>query len=137
MFKQEFSDGREGMKRKPRILLAKVGLDGHDRGIMMEVIYTGLHQTPEQVAQVALQEYVDVVGISSLADAHGTLAPRVVQEIGKRGLDIPVLLGGFIQPEDIPVLEGKGVRKVFGINTRLDAVVKYIQDLIKQKGDTQ
>ena len=83
-----------------RVLLAKVGLDGHDRGIMMiamalkdagmEVIYTGLHLSPEQVAQIALQEYVDIVGVSSLADAHRTLVPKVVEEMKKRGLDIPV-----------------------------------------------
>lgn len=127
------------MGKKIRVLLSKVGLDGHDRGVWMvamalrdvgmEVIYTGLHQTPERVAQAALQEGVDVVGISSLADAHRTLVPRVVEELRKRQLDIPVILGGFIQPEDIPELEAKGVKKVFGINTRLDEVTKYIQEV--------
>ena len=130
-----------------RVLLAKVGLDGHDRGIMMiamalkdagmEVIYTGLHLSPEQVAQIALQEYVDIVGVSSLADAHRTLVPKVVDEMKKRGLDIPVILGGFIQPEDIPELEGKGVKKVFGINTRLETVVQYVQELMTQRGGTR
>lgn len=128
------------MSRRIKVLLTKVGLDGHDRGVMMvamalkdagmEVIYTGLHQSPEQVAEIALQEYVDIVGISSLADAHRTLVPKVVDELKKRGLDIPVILGGFIQPEDIPELEEKGMRKVFGINTRLDSVVNYIQELM-------
>ena len=99
----------------------------------MEVIYTGLHQTPERVAEVALQEGVDVVGISSLADAHRTLVPRVVEELRRRGLDTPVILGGFIQPEDIPELEAKGVKKVFGINTRLDTVVNYIREVALQK----
>jgi methylmalonyl-CoA mutase C-terminal domain/subunit len=124
-------------------LLSKVGLDGHDRGLWMvamalrdagmEVIYTGLHQTPERVAEVALQEGVDVVGISSLADAHRTLVPRVVEERRRRGLDTPVILGGFIQPEDIPELEAKGVKKVFGINTRLDTAVNYIREVALQK----
>jgi methylmalonyl-CoA mutase C-terminal domain/subunit len=130
-----------------RVLLAKVGLDGHDRGIMMiamalkdagmEVIYPGLHLTPEQVAQIALQEYVDIVGVSSLADAHRTLVPKVVEEMKKRGLDIPVILGGFIQPEDIPELEAKGVKKVFGINTRLETVVQYVQELMNQRGGSR
>lgn len=126
--------------RRIKILLAKLGLDGHDRGIMMiamalkdagmEVIYAGLHLSPEQVAQIALQEYVDIVGVSSLADAHRTLVPKLVDEMAKRGLEIPVILGGFIQPEDIPELEARGVKKVFGINTRLDAAVQYIQELL-------
>ena len=125
------------MNRKIKVLLAKVGLDGHDRGILMvamalkdagmEVIYSGLHQTPEQAAQIAMQEDVDVVGISSLADAHRTLAPRVVDELKKNGLDIPVILGGFIQPEDIPELKLKGINEVFGINTRLDNIADYIK----------
>ncbi len=125
-------------------MLSKVGLDGHDRGILMvaralkdagmEVIYTGLHQTPEQVASVALQEDVDVVGISSLADAHRTLVPRVISELKRLGLEIPVVLGGFIQPEDISELEASGVAKVFGINTKLETAVKYFQNLAEEKG---
>ncbi|MDO8568304.1 MAG: cobalamin B12-binding domain-containing protein [Dehalococcoidales bacterium] len=131
------------MSVRPRILLAKAGLDGHDRGILMvamalkdagmEVIYTGLHQTAEQIAQTALQEDVDVVGISSLADAHRTLAPKVVQELKKRKLKTPVILGGFIQPEDIPELKKNGVKEVFGLNTRLGTVVKYIQDNVHRE----
>lgn len=131
------------MSKKIKVLLAKVGLDGHDRGVMMvamalrdagmEVIYTGLHQSPEHVAQIALEEGVDIVGISSLADAHRGLVPKVVDELKKRDLDIPVILGGFIQPEDIPELEEKGVRKVFGINTKLDAVVTHIQETVLQE----
>ena len=131
------------MDSKTKVLLAKVGLDGHDRGILMvamalrdagmEVIYTGLHGTPEQVAEVAMQEDVDMVGISSLADAHRTLAPKVVEELKNRGLEIPVILGGFIQPEDIPEMKEKGIREVFGINTRLGDVVNYIQGLDFQR----
>lgn len=125
--------------------MAKVGLDGHDRGILMvamalrdagmEVIYMGLHQTPEQVASTALQEDVDMVGISSLADGHRTLVPRVINELRKRGVDVPVLLGGFIQPEDIPELEAQGVKKVFGINTSLKTAVKYFQEYAIESGE--
>lgn len=133
------------MNRKTKVLLAKVGLDGHDRGILMvamalrdagmEVIYMGLHQTPEQVASTALQEDVDMVGISSLADGHRTLVPRVINELRKRGVDAPVLLGGFIQPEDIPELEAQGVKKVFGINTSLKTAVKYFQEYAIESGE--
>lgn len=133
------------MNRKTKVLLAKVGLDGHDRGILMvamalrdagmEVIYMGLHQTPEQVASTALQEDVDMVGISSLADAHRTLVPRVINELRKLGVDAPVLLGGFIQPEDIPELEAQGVKKVFGINTPLKTAVKYFQEYAIESGE--
>ena len=132
------------MNRKTKVLLAKVGLDGHDRGVLlvamalrdagMEVIYMGLHQTPEQIASAALQEEVDIVGISSLADAHRSLVPRVVNELRKRGVEAPVLLGGFIQPEDIPELEAQGVKKVFGINTPLKTAVKYIQECAIEVG---
>ena len=131
------------MGRKIKVLLAKVGLDGHDRGILvismalrdagMEVIYTGLHQSPEQVARIALQEAVDVVGISSLVDAHMTFVPRVIAEIKNLGLQTPVILGGFIQPEDITELKGKGVEEVFGLNTRLDEIVAYIKALAARK----
>ena len=102
-------------KKKIRILLTKAGLDGHDRGAItvamacrdagMEVIYGGLHLTPEEIANIAIQEAVDVIGISSLSDAHMTQIPRIMDELKKRGeANIPVILGGFIQPEDIPVL---------------------------------
>ncbi len=130
--------------KKIKVLMAKAGLDGHDRGVLivslalrdagMEVIYTGRHQTPEAIADTAVQEDVNVVGISSLADAHRTLAPKVVSELKKRGRgDIPVILGGFIQPEDIPELKKNGVKEVFGLNTRLSAVVKYIQDNVHRE----
>jgi methylmalonyl-CoA mutase C-terminal domain/subunit len=131
------------MSRRNKVLLAKVGLDGHDRGILllamalkdagMEVIYTGLHQSPEQIASTAIQEDVDMVGISSLADAHRSLVPRVLNELRKRGVDTPVILGGFIQPEDIPELEAQGVKKVFGINTTLKTAVEYIQGYASER----
>lgn len=120
--------------------MAKVGLDGHDRGILvitmalrdagMEVIYTGLHQSPEQIARIALQEAVDVVGISSLVDAHMTFVPEILEEFKKLNIEIPIILGGFIQPEDINELKQKGVVEVFGINTRLDEIVGYIKNLV-------
>lgn len=122
--------------------MAKVGLDGHDRGVLvvcralcdagMEVIYTGLHQTPEAVAAAAVSEDVDLVGVSSLADAHRTLAPRVVNELKKRGRgDIPVILGGFIQPEDIPELKAKGIAEVFGFDVKLGVIVNYVRDKVQ------
>lgn len=131
------------MNRKIRVLLAKVGLDGHDRGVLvitmalrdagMEVIYTGLHQTPEQLARIAMQEAVDVVGISSLVDAHMTFTPATLEEFEKLGVDVPIILGGFIQPEDIPELKRMGVREVFGMNSRLEDIVGYIRKLAAEK----
>jgi methylmalonyl-CoA mutase C-terminal domain/subunit len=131
------------MEKKIRVLLAKVGLDGHDRGILMvacalrdagmEVIYTGLHQTPEQVAHVAVQEGVDIVGVGSHADAHNTLMPKVIAELRKAGLDIPVILGGFIQPEDVPELKAIGVTEVFGINTRLGDIPENLKKIVANR----
>ncbi len=128
-------------EKKVRFLMAKAGLDGHDRGALtvalalrdagMEVIYTGLHRTPEEIAMIAMQEDVDIVGLSSLADAHRTLAPKVVEELKRvaRG-DIPVILGGFIQPEDTPELKAKGIAEVFGIGTRLDTIISYVRETV-------
>lgn len=125
--------------RKFRVLLSKLGLDGHERGVIvvalalrdagMEVIYLGKHNTVEQIAQSAIQEDVDILGLSSLADAHRTLAPRVVKllrEMGRK--DIPVILGGFIQPEDIPMLKQAGIAEVFGIGSRLEDIVKCVRN---------
>jgi methylmalonyl-CoA mutase C-terminal domain/subunit len=126
-------------KEKPlKILLTKLGLDGHDRGVAtlaralmdagMEVVYLGLHQMPEQVVQAALQEDADILGISSLADAHNALVPRVMKLLKEKGIeDIRVILGGFIQPEDIPHLKEAGVTEVFGIGTQLETVVDWIR----------
>ncbi len=125
-------------KKPLRILLTKLGLDGHDRGVVtlsmalrdagIEVLYLGLHQMPEQVVQAALQEDVDIIGISSLADAHNALVPRVMKLLKEKGVeDIRVILGGFIQPEDIPRLKEAGVTEVFGIGTQLETVVDWIQ----------
>lgn len=127
-------------KRSIRVLLSKIGLDGHDRGVAnvayalreagMEVIYLGRHLFPGEIAQIAAEEAVDVVGISSLADAHMTLVPRLIEQLEKRGQNIPVVLGGFIQPEDIPYLKEKGVAEVVGIGSRLDDIVKCIEEKV-------
>ena len=109
-----------------RVLVAKVGLDGHDRGIKvvarllrdagMEVVYTGLFQTPATVASAAIQEDVDVVGLSMLSGAHMTLAPLVVEALRERGSDIPVVLGGIVPPQDEAELRARGRR--CGLRTR-------------------
>ena len=130
-------------KKRVKVLLTKIGLDGHDRGVVtvglalkdagMEVIYLGRHQFPEQIAEAAAQEDPDIVGISSLADAHMAQMPRLMKHLKEKGVDAPVLLGGFIQPEDIPALKKMGVTEVFGIGTRLDDIVKWIEEHAGQK----
>lgn len=127
------------MERKIRVLIAKPGLDGHDRGAKtvatvlrdagMEVIYSGLHQTPEMIAEAALQEDVDVVGLSILSGAHMTLFPRIRAELTKRGMGDVLLTGGGIIPEDdMDELEGDGFAKLFGPGTPTDAIVKWIEE---------
>ena len=126
-------------ERRPiRVLVAKPGLDGHDRGAKvvaaalrdagMEVIYTGLHQTPEQIAQAAVQEDVDVVGLSILSGAHMTLFPRVQKLLEQAGrADVLLTGGGIIPPEDMTTLENQGVGKLFGPGTRTSDLIKYIE----------
>jgi methylmalonyl-CoA mutase C-terminal domain/subunit len=119
-----------------RVLVAKVGLDGHDRGIKvvarllrdagMEVVYTGLFQTPDSVAIAAIQEDVDVVGLSMLSGAHMTLAPLVVEALRSRGSDIPVVLGGIVPPRDIEELHTLGVAAVFGPGAGAEDIVATI-----------
>ena len=127
------------MSRPVRVLVAKPGLDGHDRGAKvvaaalrdagMEVIYTGLHQTPEMIATAAVQEDVDVVGLSILSGAHMTLFPRVRQLLAEQGReDILVTGGGIIPKEDMESLEKQGVGKLFGPGTPTSALVDYITD---------
>jgi methylmalonyl-CoA mutase C-terminal domain/subunit len=126
-------------KRPIRILVAKPGLDGHDRGAKvvaaalrdagMEVIYTGLHQTPEMIAQAAIQEDVDVVGLSILSGAHMTLFPRVRKLLDAAGRrDVLLTGGGIIPPEDMSALESQGTGKLFGPGTRTSDLIKYIQE---------
>jgi methylmalonyl-CoA mutase, C-terminal domain len=127
------------MQRKIRVLIAKAGLDGHDRGAKviaaalrdagMEVIYTGLRQTPEMIAEAALQEDVDVVGISMLSGAHMTIFPRVLNLLRERGLDDVLLTGGGIMSdEDIEALMQQGTGKLFTPGAPMSAIVAYIND---------
>jgi methylmalonyl-CoA mutase C-terminal domain/subunit len=122
-----------------RVLLAKPGLDGHDRGIKviaralrdagMEVIYTGLRQTPEMVVSAAVQEDVDVIGLSILSGAHMTLFPRVVELAREAGLDDVIIFGGGIIPdEDIPKLKEGGVTEVFTPGARMDEIIEFIRN---------
>jgi methylmalonyl-CoA mutase C-terminal domain/subunit len=125
--------------QKIRVLIAKPGLDGHDRGAKviaralrdagMEVIYTGLHQTPEMIAEAALQEDVDAVGLSILSGAHMALFPRIVEEMKKRGLDDVLLYaGGIIPDDDIPAVKAMGIAGVFGPGTPMAEAVRFVQD---------
>ena len=127
--------------KKIRVLIAKPGLDGHDRGAKvvaralrdagMEVIYTGLRQTPEMVAEAALQEDVDVVGLSILSGAHMALVPRIVELIRRNGQDnVRVFVGGIIPEEDVPTLLEKGVSAVYGPGTATTKIIEEIQSLI-------
>jgi len=134
-------------ERKIRVLIAKPGLDGHDRGAKvvaralrdagMEVIYTGLRQTPEQIVTAALQEDVDVIGLSILSGAHMTLVPRVMQLLREKGLhDVIVLVGGIIPQEDIPKLKALGVAEVFLPGTLLEQIVSMVRQSVKRPPET-
>jgi methylmalonyl-CoA mutase, C-terminal domain len=129
-------------QRKIRVLVAKPGLDGHDRGAKviaralrdagMEVIYTGLRQTPEMIAAAALQEDVDAVGISILSGAHNTLCPRIVDLLHQNGMDDTlVLVGGIVPQEDIAELKQKGVSEVFLPGTSTEEIVKFINQNVR------
>jgi methylmalonyl-CoA mutase C-terminal domain/subunit len=130
--------------RKIRILAAKPGLDGHDRGIKvichalrdagMEVIYTGLRQTPEQIVSTAVQEDVDVIAMSVLSGAHDYLFPRVMDLVREKGLkDVLVVGGGIIPEEDIPALKSVGISEIFGPGTYTSDIIRYIQDNVQSK----
>jgi len=131
------------MERKIRVLVAKPGLDGHDRGAKivaralrdagMEVIYTGLHQTAEMVVEAAIQEDVDVVGLSLLSGAHMTLFVDVTKLLKEKGVDDVLVVGGGIIPEgDIPKLKKAGIAGVFGPGTRCDDIVNFIKKNVKR-----
>lgn len=131
-----------------RVLVAKPGLDGHDRGAKviaralrdagMEVIYTGLRQTPEMIAEAALQEDVDVVGLSILSGAHMALVPRIRELMNAEGLtDVPLLVGGIIPDDDRPALTEAGVVGVFGPGTNTDSIVAYIRELMASRNTDQ
>ncbi len=130
--------------KKIRVLVGKPGLDGHDRGAKtvasalrdhgMEVIYTGLHQTPEAIAEIAAQEDVDVVGLSILSGAHMALFPRVRAELVKRGMAHVLLTGGGIIPmEDMAALESQGYAKLFGPGTRTEEIAVWIQGEMEKR----
>jgi methylmalonyl-CoA mutase C-terminal domain/subunit len=125
--------------RKIRVVVAKPGLDGHDRGAKiiaralrdagMEVIYTGLHQTPEQIAETVIQEDADAVGLSILSGAHMTLVPKVVALLAAQGVnDVLVTVGGTIPADDIPELKERGVAEVFTPGAGTDDIVEFIQE---------
>lgn len=125
-------------QNKIRVLIAKAGLDGHDRGAKvvaralrdagMEVIYTGLRQTPEMITEAALQEDVQVVGLSILSGAHMTLVPKIKKLLNEQGLnDVKLFLGGIIPDEDKPVLEKLGVAGIYGPGTSTQSIIKDIQ----------
>jgi len=134
-----------GRVKKIRVLMAKVGLDGHDRGIKiicsalrdagMEVIYTGLHNTPEQVVRAALQEDVDVIGVSLLSGAHMAIFPKIRRLMDEQGLGEVILLGGGIIPEeDKEELRKLGVKGLFGPGTPTNEIVEYIREQVGQGG---
>jgi methylmalonyl-CoA mutase C-terminal domain/subunit len=125
-------------EKRQRILIAKPGLDGHDRGAKIiaralrdggfEVIYTGLHQTPEMIAEAAIQEDVDAIGLSVLSGAHMTLLPAVLELLRQKGAgEITVFCGGIIPPEDIRALKDKGIREVFTPGASTDAIVDWVR----------
>ena len=129
-------------KRKIRVLAAKPGLDGHDRGIKvvasalkdagMEVIYTGLRQTPQQIVESAVQEDVDVIAMSILSGAHDYLFPKVMELLREKGIeDILVLGGGIIPDEDIPILKEAGIAEIFGPGTKSEEIIHFIKDKTK------
>ncbi len=142
---QTYSKGEFGMgARKIRVLIAKPGLDGHDRGVRvvarglrdagMEVIYLGLRLTPEQIAEAAIQEYVDVVGIDCLSGAHMTLFPKTVQLIREKGgTDILVIGGGIIPKKDIPKLREAGIAQIFGPGTPIDEISNFIKTNLEER----
>ena len=128
-----------------RVLVAKPGLDGHDRGAKviaralrdagMEVIYTGLRQTPEMIVNAALQEDVDCVGLSILSGAHNVIVPRVTALLRERGADdVLVVLGGTIPKQDIPFLKSQGVAAVFGPGASLQSTIEFIRSHVRPRG---
>ncbi len=130
-------------EKKIRVLVAKPGLDGHDRGAKvvaralrdagMEVVYTGLRQTPEMIAEAALQEDVDVVGLSILSGAHMALAPRIMELLKANGQDrVKVFIGGIVPDEDVPRLKELGITGVYGPGASTETIVRDIREAVKQ-----
>ena len=132
-------------KRVLRVMVAKPGLDGHDRGARIiarafrdagfEVIYTGLHQTPEEIVEAAIQEDVDMIGLSSLAGAHNYLFPRTVELLHEKGGDDIVVCGGGIFPDnDISELKASGIKEIFTPGTPLTDIIEWVQENVKPRG---
>jgi methylmalonyl-CoA mutase, C-terminal domain len=132
-------------ERKIRVLVAKPGLDGHDRGAKviaralrdagMEVIYTGLRQTPEMIVNAALQEDVDVIGLSILSGAHNAIVPRVTELLRTNKMDdVLLMLGGTIPEQDVAALKKGGVAAIFGPGTAMDQIVEFIRKNVKPRG---
>lgn len=130
------------MARRIRVLIAKPGLDGHDRGARviahalrdagMEVIYTGIRQTPEQIANAAIQEGVDLIGLSCLSGAHEHLFKKVIQFLREKGAeDIPVIGGGIIPVDDIPGLKEAGIREIFQPGTSTEAIIRFVRESVR------
>jgi methylmalonyl-CoA mutase C-terminal domain/subunit len=131
-------------RRKIRVLIAKPGLDSHDRGAKvvaralrdagMEVIYTGLRQTPEQIAETALQEDVDVIGLSILSGAHKTLFPRIIKLLKEQDLtDVMVFAGGIIPEEDMAEMKKLGIKEIFGPGTPTETIIRYVFDNLPKR----
>ena len=134
----------EASGRKIRVVVAKPGLDGHDRGAKiiaralrdagMEVIYTGLHQTPEQIAETVIQEDADAIGLSILSGAHMTLVPRVVELLKQQGAeDVVVTVGGTIPADDIPELKKLGVAEIFTPGSSTQQIIDFIREAVEQR----
>jgi methylmalonyl-CoA mutase C-terminal domain/subunit len=134
----------EKTQRKIRVLMAKPGLDGHDRGAKMmtlglrdegmEVIYTGIRQTPESIVNVAIQEGVDVIGLSCLSGGHNYHFIKILEMLREKGAkDILVIGGGIVPPDDIPFLTEKGVKAIFGPGTQIRAVAEFIKENVTQQ----
>jgi methylmalonyl-CoA mutase C-terminal domain/subunit len=135
-----------GVVKKLRILVAKPGLDGHDRGAKIiaralrdagfEVIYTGLHQTPEMIAEAAIQEDVDAIGLSILSGAHNTLFPAVMRALRERGAgEVAIFGGGIVPPDDIVQLKAQGVREIFTPGASTDDIVAWVSANVSPRGD--
>jgi methylmalonyl-CoA mutase C-terminal domain/subunit len=132
------------LERPIRVLIAKPGLDGHDRGAKvvaralrdagMEVIYTGIRQTPEMIAEAALQEDVDAIGLSIHSGAHLALFPRIMEALRRRGVtDAVVFAGGIIPPDDVPAVKAMGIREVFGPGASLDEIVRAVRAVVAEQ----
>jgi len=131
--------------RRIRVIVAKLGLDGHDRGAKvisrflrdagMEVIYTGIRQTPEEVSTIALQEDVDLIGVSILSGAHKTLVPKLLERLNLDELNVPVIVGGIVPDEDIEFLESVGVKAVFTPGASAKQIIQTIEEIVRDARD--